>query len=1331
MKRQRGEACALTNDCNLLRYNFQTKRSQPLECCQFERSCDDSFFRRQQEHRPRQVRERNTISNRSEVDLVLMAKGRKAKGKYNLALGRRMISATFIVLVVFLIHVANASEKSQTEEKDPSAGQSLQIRNLQGDIQKCKIALAVGDIDRDNLLGRNEYLRFVKHLSSKILDDQNSGYESASMFAELPQNLKKNFNYFSDPGPDQIDVSGSKPGQAATPEQDTQLTEFCDLTIKNIRDPNSEVNNTNDPVEPGDPNPADNDVPNIAKSCSETVVDRGKCNVDLSISDTDRNDLFDESNYVKFVNRRSSNKYANTQFGQLPRNIKNNFYRFAIKDGQVDVTGSKPGQRVSVEQDIFLNAFCCETSLAVQNPGSAEEPSQQPDGPAPTGAPTIDLFFCQRSMASSDLDRDNELTKAEYVIFLNRLTNNQFVGQTYDALNADLQANFVKLIGDNGKIDIYGSKPGQTTGFEEENALVNVCEMTGNALKDVTPSPAATPPTPIQPPTPVPTTITTPTTPSPIQIPSAGPTISPTTSPAIASARPEPSTFEPGKSEVYNSFIISNRIGLVAANLTSGALSLNRKGLDDAYGVFVKNSVENFPEPVEIRKLRHRRLTVQFLSESDQIYRLVDSDCPEGLSPIETCQIAFAKFLLSVEGEKSQDISTLYSNYTQNEISNGKFQFILKEVDPRTILNIVDVSYPVAPPAEAFTNAPTSSPMEKKEKRPVLAIVGGVFCAIFVLAIIGYVATKGLPFDLPNFPNRGGARVGNKAIDDDDDEIGLDIGQDDDDNSVGDKNAFKEFGHSLDDDEVDDEEPKEKSGIFGFSSKNKKNEEIEFGLDSKNTINANSADVSDNMYAFEEPSEIDSETDNQEDLISAVDNEDIVFGEKPESSNWDTNNVFDSGPSNEGWGANGGEENFFETSAFREGQEDKEISPSGSEETDSYSSEDETYESGEMDGTDNPSEQDSATYDVEEIEQEDSFTASSADESYNSASLPSEKMTSDLKLKNEDMNTAIDNGDWDAVVKAAKAFDKDDQESSMAASSKRMALSDDDDEEESYSSYSESGDESATTQTTTSSERRKRLEYRAQVDELVQIVLPEETEKVDAMMDQFKGREAELVSTLQTMEERSSNQRARAAIHKSKPPSQQQIAAYSMGGANGGGMQGGEGSTAGTAAIAAASLPIPAEGVFDDESQDDNFEGDFGDRNAFGDEGEDQYDDQEGSYYSEEGSQVSGSFYSEEESVTRSYYSEEGSQPKSFYSQQGGSHLEETYYSEEEGSQQEGSFYSQEGESIAESYYSEEGSQSYVSGQERSFISGEEGEGSFYSEEEESVHDKRQSANSL
>jgi len=62
---------------------------------------------------------------------------------------------------------------------------------------------------------------------------------------------------------------------------------------------------------------------------------------------------------------------------------------------------------------------------------------------------------------------------------------------------------------------------------------------------------------------------------------------------------------------------------------------------------------------------------------------------------------------------------------------------------------------------------------------------------------------------------------------------------------------------------------------------------------------------------------------------------------------------------------------------------------------------------------------------------------------------------------------------------------------------------------------------------------QKREEVRSEVEALVRRVVPEEIDNVDEMMNQFKGREEELVETLRTMQERAVAQKARQAGQKS------------------------------------------------------------------------------------------------------------------------------------------------------------------------------------------------------
>jgi len=61
---------------------------------------------------------------------------------------------------------------------------------------------------------------------------------------------------------------------------------------------------------------------------------------------------------------------------------------------------------------------------------------------------------------------------------------------------------------------------------------------------------------------------------------------------------------------------------------------------------------------------------------------------------------------------------------------------------------------------------------------------------------------------------------------------------------------------------------------------------------------------------------------------------------------------------------------------------------------------------------------------------------------------------------------------------------------------------------------------------------QKRAEIREEVEALVRRVVPDEIDNIDEMMNQFKGREEELVETLRTMQERQIAQRERAARNK-------------------------------------------------------------------------------------------------------------------------------------------------------------------------------------------------------
>lgn len=1328
----------------------------------------------------------------------------------------------------------------------PTGGGGAGEVDCTGTIQRsqCNTALAIADLSRDDQMDPSEYVRFVNRLSS-------NAYQGAT-FDALPGNIQSTFEKFATDA-SVVDVTGSKPGQTPTAAQDVMLDALCCETDLAIQNPGL-------PVSSPTKAPSEN-AGGEGPDCSGTIS-QAQCNTAIAIADLSRDDLMDESEYVRFINRLSNNEYSGVEFDALPAGLKSNYDKFAVTNGQIDVTGSKPGQTPTSAQADFLAALCCETDLTIDNPGEGGDGptgAPQPSPPVASSPPTYLPQVCRTAMASSDFNRDDNLNQDEYVRFLNRLTQNQYSGSAFADLSPELQNNF-ESNAQSGEINIFGSKPGQSPSTAQSEFLDEFCVDTAIAIQaggsggtppSASPGGGGTPTAQPQgggdgPPTfsdalcrtamatsdqnrdaylnqeeyvlflnrltldqfegatfatlesPLPQTydkLSDETGQIPIfgampgqdatqeqedflleicyevsvAVDQLGGTQAPAGTPPPGSPPP---TLPPGVAEVYSSFIISNIRGLTALDLETGP---DRQGLDTAYGEFAKQTVDSLSQARRLlqQQLRHRRLAVSFITRTDEIYLLLDDDCPEGLDDTETCQTAFAKFQVKLDEEDAQKITDEYSAAGQKSIADGILQDILTAEDPRNGLRIVDASFPLT-----STLPPTAAPLQTEAPQPTGggggkgkgdddgggggnagAIVGGIFGGIAFCAFIGWASSK------------FGKKKGKKGLDDDDDKMG----EGDDDASDGEKeNAFG-FGGDKDEDNKP-EQAQDTKNVFGFGKKNKQNDDDNaFGIDAAQTNGTFGDDDNMELFAFDEPSVARENGDGQDGSVAEKDN---AFGAT--DSGWgNTANGAGGFFGNDGggdWGGKekGGNDDFFGNSGFGEagpkessgsGSGSRSRSDSGSEEGSYTSSEDSTYESG------NPEEEGEEGEDGDGDEGSGSYSRSSADEgsSYASGSRGSGQVD--------------DDGNWDGIAAGADSF----AGSSLAGSSKRSSRKDNksvtdsdvEDDEDSFSgseSGSGSASGSATTATTMTEDREKRAEYHAQVDALVRLVLPDEVEKVDAMMEQFKGREAELVSTLQTMQERSATQRARAAVHKSKNrPQRGEDGAFALSSALAGGA---EGAAAGTAAIAAASLPIPAEGMFDEgegDFGDDQGQMGFGNEGAFGgadepfEEGEEEgsyYDDEEGSrshsgsgsasrsYYSNEGSRSRGS-QSGSRSGSRSYYSEEGS--RSRYSDEGSqvsrSQGSRSYYSGEDsrsgsgsrsgsrsgshsGSRSGSRSGSHSGSRRRSQYSGEEGSRSQYSGEEgspgsqgsRSYYSGEEGSQgsrSDYSGEERSQEGSR------
>jgi hypothetical protein len=103
-------------------------------------------------------------------------------------------------------------------------------------------------------------------------------------------------------------------------------------------------------------------------------------------------------------------------------------------------------------------------------------------GTRPSVRPSIDLERCPRAIAISNISRDELLSSDEYVRFVNRLSDNQWVSESYDTLPFELQDNFVQLADGTGQIPVFGFRPGQTPTTAQQEQLDRVCMDTARAI---------------------------------------------------------------------------------------------------------------------------------------------------------------------------------------------------------------------------------------------------------------------------------------------------------------------------------------------------------------------------------------------------------------------------------------------------------------------------------------------------------------------------------------------------------------------------------------------------------------------------------------------------------------------------------------------------------------------------------------------------------------------------------------------------------------------------------------------------------------------------------
>jgi hypothetical protein len=642
------------------------------------------------------------------------------------------------------------------------------LMNMSAAAYDCRGVLVAADLDNDSTLNRAEFTYAVNMLSG--------GGEGFASFEELPSWLQETFDDMAchcerqaahetccESSNALLQMSGLYSSLTPPPEKHGLLfVDMCTRIQKSVH------------------------VMDAMDASSDTHLSRRHlqgnefCYGAMADSDLNGDDLMNQLEYLIFLNILTENDYLGLTFGQLPLELRRNYFQLRkVESGQIDVTGTKEGQVPTAEQTVYLDDVCSSTEETLE---SLQPPTNSPSAapsiaPTPDGAtsPPLDQD-CLDDMAASDIDNDNQLNQRDYTIFVLLLSDNGFDATTFSDLPLELRRNFFQLRDPStNQIDIAGSKPGDTPTAEQAANLSLICTQTNEIIDSLlapsaaptaittnpsptvapTPAPTTTPPVvgptiaplteiptsspstqaPTLPPTPPPTSSPTlvPTG-QPSPFPSATPTFSPSDTPTTSIPTSSPSSVpssvptEAGFSGglvIESKFAMSNSAGLTAASLQSGTI---RRSLDLAYLDVVTNVTETLDNNGQrirtLRSLRGRRLTVDYVNNTAIIDSIVDTQCPSNLPFNVNCQLVTGMYNLSLAFEDAEVVREVYTNATDSAINNGLLQDSLPESTPLTIIGSVDGD---------STSAPSSSPTVEPN------IIDGGSDGLSTGAIIGIV----------------------------------------------------------------------------------------------------------------------------------------------------------------------------------------------------------------------------------------------------------------------------------------------------------------------------------------------------------------------------------------------------------------------------------------------------------------------------------------------------------------------------------------------------------------------------------------------------------------
>jgi hypothetical protein len=605
----------------------------------------------------------------------------------------------------------------------------------------CRTAMLISDLDRNDALNEDEYVRFLNRLTYS----QFSGWS----FAELDPTLQGGFTSVAEPTTNAIDIAGSKPGTSPSDAETAHLQSVCVAAYTAIQ---AYTAAHRPPTAAPSRAPMTAPPPSPIKSCSQSLVD----------ADLNLDHALDETEYLAFLNAYIGSSATNLT--QLPFLLQDNFEWIKLEDATVNIRGataSSPGTDAvpSSLGDTIRTQWICNRTDAVL-------------AIAQTFNQTTFVDQCTASVLAVDVNSDDLLAKSEYASLVNSLTDNAWEGYRFESMDAPLRL-------------VYNSTMNRTTGLIASHHSRDTCVQLESAIqetrKDIVFFGQCK------------TLLSLSDTDGDSRLNSSeyvpflynlGQVYS------LTDAKLEDLSFEDlnnglqlnfdtiasGKDAVdisgldsvvtseklqhlrrichntenvldlinsrhtntvtvYNSFVLANAFGIAAAGLTPQ--SRERVGLAEAYAQFVQLQLQITALPARNLRGATRRLALdKAVSFAEAVYEIKDSDCPAGQSRSNRCLTAFGSFYLSViDMPDPLATSTIYSERTQRAIDDGALQLQLLATDPENAFAILKSSLPLKPSSSDPGSVLPDSSKAMEDERVNVPLIVGLIVVIALIAI--------------------------------------------------------------------------------------------------------------------------------------------------------------------------------------------------------------------------------------------------------------------------------------------------------------------------------------------------------------------------------------------------------------------------------------------------------------------------------------------------------------------------------------------------------------------------------------------------------------------